>query len=521
MATLIEIPSDPELIRRTLAGDRGAFQRLAERHRRSIVDLARRALGSADDAQDVAQEAFLYAFLRLSAVRDPGHFADWLRHVTLSLCADYRRKRGTRRLGEPITVLNESRVEKDYAAFIAVRDAVAHLSENHRTALLLHYIGGWSLSEVAELTESPVNTVRSRLRAARAYLRSDLTGAFAHSVLVKGKRMPIDTFGLSETDTALIHAAFPGSRVLSVQNDPEPWMPFGPRLRLLLPDGAEKTVDIRRDIDPARGALLPVLERLGIPGPRLIHDPAADGFGYRSLCEPARGENLTLWALGGTPHRIRLASERAFEGIDRLQNITAALQSDPQGAALEYRTLTDEVAILTDDARWNAHPWLAEEGRERAEWLRDSWFREALAKTTAVVHDIREPLVYTDYLHFFPQGYRILPSSDPFREPLGAPGDPVYQQNPLAEVVYVFGHFGDPLLGLAMVWVYDCYPFVHTGFVEQFLWRRGVTRREFAPRLALKALQMVARDLPLIRPTEGGCYWDGLRGWVDQAVSWM
>jgi hypothetical protein len=74
---------------------------------------------------------------------------------------------------------------------------------------------------------------------------------------------------------------------------------------------------------------------------------------------------------------------------------------------------------------------------------------------------------------------------------------------------------------LAVVVAHDCYPFVHTGFVEQFLWRRSVTRREFAPRLALKALQMVARDLPVIRPAEGGGYWDGLRGWVEQALGWM
>ena len=72
-----------------------------------------------------------------------------------------------------------------------------------------------------------------------------------------------------------------------------------------------------------------------------------------------------------------------------------------------------------------------------------------------------------------------------------------------------------------MVWVQDCYPFVHTGFVEQFLWRRGVTQREFAPRLALKALQMIARDLPHARPAEGGGYWDGLHGWAEQGLGWL
>ncbi|MBV9848177.1 MAG: RNA polymerase sigma factor [Armatimonadetes bacterium] len=499
-----------------LAGDRLAAGRLTERHRRTAFALAYRTLGNADDAQDVAQEALVYALQRLPDLRARGRFAAWLRHVTLSLCADYRRRRGTRRLGEPLTAVSEASEENDFAERLAIRDAVAHLPDALRTTLLLHYVGGWSREEVADILAIPLNTVRSRLMAAKRRLRADLGAS-----LLKGKPMPAETFALSENHTSLIQVAFPGASVLSVQPDPEPWQPFTPRVKLALADGTEKTVDFRGDIDPERAALVPVLERLNIPGPPIIHGPVADGNGFLSLCEVPRGENLTLWALGGTPHRIRLATERAFEGIDRLQGATDGLMADPIGAKLPRRTLSDEAAVLTDDARWNADPWLAEEGRARTDWLRDPWFAAALDQVKAAVADIHAPLVYTSYMHFFPQGYRIAPGAGPFDEPLGWPRDPRYGQNPLTEFVYLWGHFGDPLLGLAMVWVYDCYPFVHTGFVEQFLWRRGATRREFAPRLALKALQMVARDLPVTRPTEGGGFWDGLRGWVDQALGWM
>jgi len=527
--------TDSHLVRRALAGDRLARGRLTERHRGSILALAFRTLENADDAQDVAQEALVYALQRLPDLREAGQFASWLRSITLSLCADYRRRRGTRRLGEPLTVLNERSEEKHYAEALTVRQAVAGLSEAHRTTLLLHYVGGWSREEVAAILEIPINTVRSRLMTAKRNLRADLPGFFPEAALLKGKPMPTDTpadtFGLSETRLSLINAAFPGARILSVQSDIEPWMPFSPRVRLLLMDGTEKAVDFRGDIDPARAALLSALEQLGIPGPRIIHGPVPrpsdqrdvenwNGMDYETLCEIPRGENLLLWALGGTPHRIRLATERAFEAIDQLQGITSALQADPAGATLERRTLADEVAILTEDARWEADPWLAEEGRARSLWLADPWFAAAVGRVKAAVADIKDPLVYTSYGFFFPLSYRIMPS-DTFNEPFGAPGDPAYRKNPLVEFVQPFGHYGDPLLGLAMVWVQDCYPFVHTGFVEQFLWRRGVTKREFAPRLALKALQMIARDLPLERPTEGGGYWDGLHGWAEQGLGWM
>jgi RNA polymerase sigma factor (sigma-70 family) len=411
----------------------------------------------------------VYALQRLPELRDAGKFAAWLRSVTLSLCADYRRRRGTRRLGEPLSVLNEASEEVCYAEAVSVRQAVAHLSEVQRTTLLLHYVGGWSREEVAAILEVPTNTVRSRLMAAKRALRADLPGFLPEPALVtsKGNLMPANTFGLSETQLSLIDAAFPNARVLSVQADIEPWMPFNPRVRLALPDGSQKTADFRGDIDPARAALLPILEHLGVSGPRLLAGLAPrsskerdvenwNGADFWTLCEPPRGENLLLWALGGTPHRIRLATERAFEAIDRLQGITAALQADPLGAALECRTLTDEVAILTDDARWNADPWLAEAGHARRDWLQDPWFAAALLKVEAAIRVIDDPLVYTAYGHFFPLSYRVATTEDPFNEPFGAPGDPAYHKNRLAEFVQPFGHYGDPLLGLAMVWVYDC-----------------------------------------------------------------
>ncbi|MGI4789369.1 MAG: RNA polymerase sigma factor [Janthinobacterium lividum] len=531
---------DSELVRCALAGDRLAAERLTERHRRSILAIAARTLGSADDAQDVTQEALVYALQRLPELRDAGKFAGWLHHLTLSLCADYRRRRSTRRLGESISVLSEASEEINYAETYTLHQAVADLSENQRTTFLLHYVGGWSREEVAVLLEVPLNTVRSRLMAAKRNLRANLPGfvpepasAFTKpaSALTKGKLMPANTFGLSEIQLYLINTAFPGARLLSVQRDIEPWMPFNPRVHLVLTDGTEKTADFRGDLDPARAALLPVLERLGISGPHLLAGPVPrltdqrdvenwNGADFLTLCEVPRGENLLLWALGGTPHRIRLATERAFEAINRLQGLTAALQADPTGACLERRTLADEVAILTDDARWEADPWLVEEGRARREWLSNPWFMAALAKVRAAVADIHDPLVYTSYGFFFPLSYRIM-ADDNFNEPFGAPGDPAYKKNPLVEFVNPFGHYGDPLLGLAMVWVQDCYPFVHTGFVEQFLWRRGATKQDFGPRLALKALQMIARDLPIVRPAEGSGYWDGLRGWAEQGLGWM
>jgi RNA polymerase sigma-70 factor (ECF subfamily) len=522
------LETDVQLIHKTLTQDRAAMARLVERHRPAVTKTAYRALGNADDAQDVAQEALVYALQRLSDLREPDRFTAWLRHVTLSLCVDYRRRRGTRRLGEPLAVLNEKAEEARYAERLTIRQAVSHLSEAHRMTLLLHYAGGWSLEEVATLLAIPINTVRSRLMAAKRNLRVDLD-VFDPEIRDPEDRkrktkppMSDDTLTLSEIQSSLLYGAFPNARILSIQRDPEPWMPFNPRVRLALPGGEEKTVDFRGDIASDQARLLPTLQKLGIPGPQMIAGPVPEERGgHLSLCEMPRGENLLLWALGGTPHRLRLATERAFESIERLQALTDSLLADPVGATLARRTLADEVASLTSDAQWRADPWLNRPESAVAEWRNDPWFATALSKVQTAVADIDAPLVYTHYLHYFPNGVRIYPGSGPFDEPLGWPGDARYQANPLSEYVNPFGHFGDPLLDLAMVWIYDCYPFVHTGFVEQFLWRKSITRRDFAPRLALRALQTIARELPIARPADGASYWDSLHAYVEQGLAWL
>lgn len=381
-------------------------------------------------------------------------------------------------------MLNESAEEERYAERIQVQKALETLSEPHKTTVLLHYVGGWSLQETASLLAIPLNTVRSRLMAAKARLRIDLDTL----PTVRKTRMSTKSTTLTEIHSSLLYSQFPGAKILSLEETPESWMPFRFRIRLEAEGGEEVTVDLRDDLSPERAALLPALQSVGIPGPRLLTPPIPDGRGgFLSLCEAAAGENLLLWSLGGTPHRLRIATERAFEAIDLLQGATAALQAAPRTSGLPRRTLTDEAESLVAAG---------------GPWLSDSWFLDALTKTRAAVADIDDPLVFTDYVHFFPNFVRVAAES----------------VNPVVELVSPFGHFGDPLLGLAMVWIYDCYPFVHTGFVEQFLWRRGKTPRDFGPRLALRGLQILQREA---QPGDTGEYPLALRGWVEKGLAWM
>ena len=181
--------ADAELIGQNASGATGRRQqRLLERHRRKVTQTAYQALGNVDDANDVAQETLMVALQTLSDLREPARFPAWLRQLTLSRCIDYRRRRGTRRLGEPITAAQRDR-RGDRFCRTPGRPAVAcaPVGNASRTTLLLHYVGGWSLAEIATLLRVPLNTVRSRLMAAKAPAarRSErpLFEPTAHSVL--------------------------------------------------------------------------------------------------------------------------------------------------------------------------------------------------------------------------------------------------------------------------------------------------------------------------------------------------
>src|SRR5215218_5506501 len=78
---------DHELVRATLAGDLRAFERLVGRHRDLVVRVAARIVGE-DDAEDVAQDAFLRAYHRLERWRGDGPFRTWLLHIAHNAAID-------------------------------------------------------------------------------------------------------------------------------------------------------------------------------------------------------------------------------------------------------------------------------------------------------------------------------------------------------------------------------------------------------------------------------------------------
>jgi RNA polymerase sigma-70 factor (ECF subfamily) len=172
--------SDSELVLKTLAGDREAFGKLVDRHRRTVFALALQRGFQQAEADDLAQEVFVKAYKSLGGLQEPERFARWLYGIAGHVLADAarvrRRRRGDTGLDnapEPEAPAgNAADFDLDLARESAdVVRALAELPEEQRLVLTLRYLENLSPKEIAERLGEPRGTVRSRLHHALGYLQ--------------------------------------------------------------------------------------------------------------------------------------------------------------------------------------------------------------------------------------------------------------------------------------------------------------------------------------------------------------
>jgi RNA polymerase sigma-70 factor (ECF subfamily) len=169
--------SDADLVWRCLAGETAAFGALVERHREAAVGFCCHQVGDFHAAQDLAQEVFLRAYVDLHALREPAKFGPWLRAIALRLCQSWhRRRRESPMPSEELDCLAEAEAGRELFEACPTRlvttEALQALPEPQRQALVLKYLDGYSITEIAGLMGVPVETIRTRLRRARERLRA-------------------------------------------------------------------------------------------------------------------------------------------------------------------------------------------------------------------------------------------------------------------------------------------------------------------------------------------------------------
>ena len=168
------------------AGDERAFRRLVEPYRHALEVHCYRMLGSAHDAEDVAQETLLRAWRALERFEPRAQFQTWLYRIATNACLDELERRPRR--PAPVDPFPDRPSEEsasptyDPAARYAIREgmelallrAIQELPGRQRAVLILRDVLGWSAPEVAELLQSTVASVNSALQRARGAIERHL-----------------------------------------------------------------------------------------------------------------------------------------------------------------------------------------------------------------------------------------------------------------------------------------------------------------------------------------------------------
>jgi RNA polymerase sigma-70 factor (ECF subfamily) len=185
-------PTDGQLVRFTLDGDRTAFDQLIERYQRQAMAVSYRLLGHTQDAQEVTQNAFLKAFASLATLQRPDAFAGWLMRIVSNLSLNYRRGRKTRhqlplddalgttenapqrfiaageatvRDGDPVHRLESREMGK------RLQEALEQLPEKQRLAIILFTMEEMPQKQVAQALSCSVEAVKWHVFQGRKKLR--------------------------------------------------------------------------------------------------------------------------------------------------------------------------------------------------------------------------------------------------------------------------------------------------------------------------------------------------------------
>jgi RNA polymerase sigma-70 factor (ECF subfamily) len=174
------LEEERQLVARSQTGDQAAFRALVDAHRDRAYGLALRIVRSPADAEEVAQDAFVRAWLALPRYRGEARFSTWMYRIVARRALDrvevlrgrWRREAGIEGVESlPDSAATGEEAERASLGFEMER-MLEELSDVQRTVVTLFYYEDQSVEQVASTLEMPEGTVKTHLSRARASLRT-------------------------------------------------------------------------------------------------------------------------------------------------------------------------------------------------------------------------------------------------------------------------------------------------------------------------------------------------------------
>ena len=180
-----------ELVKRAKKGDLAAYDDLVRRYQERIYATIYHMTSNHEDANDLAQEAFIKAFQALRSFKGGSSFYTWVYRIAVNKTINFLKQRKQRTLMSLDDLDFNAEHDPDLVALISdktprreaglaelqekLNAAMQKLSEPHRLVVTLHDVQGLSHEEIAEIMDCNVGTVRSRLFYARQQLQAYLS----------------------------------------------------------------------------------------------------------------------------------------------------------------------------------------------------------------------------------------------------------------------------------------------------------------------------------------------------------
>ena len=193
---------DSQLIARAQKGDEVAFAALFEAHKRRVYSLCLRMIGDPTEAEDLAQEAFLQLFRKISTFRGESAFSTWLHRLVVNVVLMHLRKKGLQVVPlEETDNSQEEPIKREYGDDdrrllgsvdrIVLSKAIEQLPPGYRSVFILHDVEGYEHNEIAQIMNCSVGNSKSQLHKARLKLRDalrqDRSGASAEEPATKAR----------------------------------------------------------------------------------------------------------------------------------------------------------------------------------------------------------------------------------------------------------------------------------------------------------------------------------------------
>jgi RNA polymerase sigma-70 factor (ECF subfamily) len=182
-----ELLADSQLVRRVLAGETPLFEVLVHRHSQRVYRAARAILRDDEEAADVVQETWVRAYRKLGQFAGRAKFSTWLTRIGVYEARARRRKSRRATAREPAAARgagHEADTELDPEKGVLVREAralleaaIEQLPDHYRTVFMMRVVEEMSTADTAEVLNLSQDSVKTRLKRARALLRKKLRAA--------------------------------------------------------------------------------------------------------------------------------------------------------------------------------------------------------------------------------------------------------------------------------------------------------------------------------------------------------